>query len=245
MGPIKHSTFQEGHPLCHALDSTPQRSTLWTSTSALCPWSTHLIHCTPLLYFPLAQLPELQTLLSILKPPPIPISSFLFSQTQPGLLPSLYSASQPRPRSTWSTYVPPPTSTHLLPASLVKLRQWWNGLRQLPTLPCLVFRQGVPSLALTTKARLLGHWHPVGPLLSPLGSSQEHCLYILCTPSPPSPIKPGNSCPANMKRRVPNLPRKLDLWGEAEKVQWTEKWQVIKMWLHNLNLVLKHITTDN
>lgn len=123
-GSHKHRTFQERHPLCHALGSTPQRGTLWTSQvlsvlelltlstanpckSSPSPWlisSLSLrLHYSylglPLFFFHLVSL-----------------SAFLFSQTQPGLLLSLCPAHQACPQSTWSMLVPlQPSYHHLLP----------------------------------------------------------------------------------------------------------------------------------
>ena len=58
----------------------------------------------------------------------------------------------------------------------------------------------------------------MGPVLSPLSSSQQQSLYLSFFPLlPPSPSKPRNSFPANRQRTVPCSLQRLALRGKADK----------------------------
>lgn len=97
--------------------------------SALHPWTTHLIHCSPLLSLPLAQLPHPQTLLftprspHIFLSPGFSVSISLLSHTAWTAPFTLFW--QPTQPSVHLVHAgaSPPTSPYLLPDSLVKLRQ--------------------------------------------------------------------------------------------------------------------------
>lgn len=149
-------------------------------------------------------------------PPPVPIITSLLSDT--GWSAPITLFCQPTQASVCLVHVCASPDLHPPAPSLtgeVETVVKWARTAPNSSLPSLLPRG--PLLGSNHKTRLLGRWHPhAGPLRSPHSSSHQHCLYILCTPSPPSPIKRGNSC-ANTKRKSPKFTSETRSEGRGRK----------------------------